>query len=153
MTERRTYTAEQKAEALAMYPEYGAAGTSRALGIPKGTLMTWAYRAGVKSHVAETMRVAQAASHAAFKARMTELLAEVAELGSIRQIEILASDDAKLYEITGAVTRAIHDLQLLSGEATDRAEQVTEAVRTKALEYLDELEGDDELERRRKGAA
>lgn len=52
------YTDVQKAEALRLVEEVGQSETSRRMGIPKGTICTWAKRAGVKSHAANIAREA-----------------------------------------------------------------------------------------------
>lgn len=44
---RRSYTDEQRAEALALYAEHGSAVAAERTGIPSGTVQSWAHRAGV----------------------------------------------------------------------------------------------------------
>ena len=50
---RRTYTPEQKAEALALYVEHGPAEASRRCDIPAATIRQWGKRAGKTSPRAE----------------------------------------------------------------------------------------------------
>jgi hypothetical protein len=76
------YTAEQRDEALAMVPEFGQAETARRLGIPKGTIHWWSYKAGVKAGCAEKTRAAVAvatADNAARRARIAAALLDDVE--------------------------------------------------------------------------
>lgn len=47
----RRWTEEQQAEALQLYLEVGTTEAGRRLGIPKGTVASWARRAGVETRV------------------------------------------------------------------------------------------------------
>jgi transposase-like protein len=57
---RRSYTQEQRAEALKLYQEVGPSEAGRRLDIPNATIRQWAKRAGASSaraeHVAAAVR-------------------------------------------------------------------------------------------------
>jgi hypothetical protein len=70
----RTYTDEQRAEALGLYVELGAPETARRLGIPKPTVASWARRAGLQTGAAGASR-ARARTESA-RARWAEVSQE-----------------------------------------------------------------------------
>lgn len=120
---RRSYSRETREAVLAAYPELGAAECSKRWGIPKGTVFAWASRAGVQTHATELTQHATAARQATFAARRSALadkLLAIAEQAAGVESDLLGK--AKLYEVVGARTRAIHDHQLLVGEVTNRSE-------------------------------
>lgn len=128
---RRTFTEAEKAEALALYAEVGKAEAARRTGISAGTIGAWASRTGVATDAAANIRAATEVAAAKrtydaqeFRTQMVGRLAEVAQLAAAKELERLADGKASLHEIVGARTRAIHDLQLLTGAATGRTESV-----------------------------
>jgi transposase-like protein len=125
---RRSYSADERAEALALYVHEGLYVATERTGIPKGTISSWAQRDGLQTVcVPEKVRAAAAMRSATVEERraaLAEKLVEVAELGVELEVDILRSKDANLRDVVGARTRAIHDLQLLTGAATARAEHV-----------------------------
>ncbi|WP_087483985.1 hypothetical protein [Brachybacterium massiliense] len=63
MADRRTYTPAEKAEALKLYEEQGPTAASEQTGIPKGTIASWAMRAGLQTdRTPKTAAATQAAS-------------------------------------------------------------------------------------------
>ena len=58
------------------------------------------------------------------KAAHIEALWKIASRAAEVELQILESGEASLREVVGARTRAIHDLQLLEGRATERVERV-----------------------------
>lgn len=140
---RRSYTDEQRAEALALYAVHGKAETARLTGIAEGTLGAWASRAGVATVAADVTRAATAVAAERrryvaeeFRAQMVERLAEIASAASEAELRRIAGEKATLHEIVGARTRAIHDLQLLSGEATGRHETRSTDMLDREIERL-----------------
>lgn len=128
---RPVYTDAQKAEALDLYESLGAAEAQRRTGINAGTIRSWASRAGVATAAAETTRAATEVSTAQrihraeeFRTQMVATLAEVARTAAAKELALLQSGKATLHEVVGARTRAIHDLQLLTGAATGRTEHL-----------------------------
>lgn len=132
--ERRTWTPSERAEALAVYAEVGLAGAHQATGVPKATLHRWAKAAGLdtvgateRSIERNTVAARAAAATRAyvseeFRTEMVAKLAEIARQAAERELAVL--DDSDLRSVVGARTRAIHDLQLLTGAATGRTETV-----------------------------
>ena len=123
---KRIYTDDERNEALRLYAEEGLAAAVKATGIPKGTIGGWASERGIRTFGSERTAAATAAHLASVeerKAALAEKLLEVAELGV--QVEVrLLQGEASLRDVVGARTRAIHDLQLLTGAATGRTEAV-----------------------------
>lgn len=130
---RVSYTPEQKAEALELYREHGAAEASRRCGIRSGTIKSWASRAGVATVAADVTRAATEVSSARreyvaeeFRTQMVEQLAAIATTAAAKELAVLNEDSPSLDKIVGARTRAIHDLQLLTGLATGRTGSETD---------------------------
>lgn len=130
-----------------------AAATQRT-GVPKGTIRGWAKKAGVSTGDGEKTRAATRVAAARHKRSLeerrgvlVEKLGELAELGLDWAAQLIerGGDEIVLRDAVGAFTRAIHDLQLLSGGATSRHEL---AEREQVLSLRDEL-----AERRRAKAS
>lgn len=120
---RRSYTDAEKAEALALYETDGPTAVQQAMGIPKGTVTRWAQAAGVATVSNERNAAAVEAvmsTHETRKAALAEKLLRIAEAGAQRELDIINA--SKLRDVVGSRTRAIHDLQLLTGAATARGE-------------------------------
>lgn len=62
MGERRTYTPEQREEALYLYVQVGPAEAARRTGIPAKTIASWAGRSGMQSDAPEKTEAAVAAA-------------------------------------------------------------------------------------------
>lgn len=142
---RRVYNDEEKQRALAIYETEGLAEASKRTGVPKATLSDWAQANGLRTFGAERTAAATAVRKASIderRAALAEKLLEVAELGLDLEMEILADGKAPLRDVVGARTRAIHDLQLLSGGSTSRHEhagltgEVLDAARDGALRLV-----------------
>jgi hypothetical protein len=145
---RRLYSAEVRAGALDLIRAEGIAAAHRGTGIPKSTLSRWAVEAGVRDVPNHEKTAAATAARLRYveeaKSRLTEILAAVAETGARLELTILdprhelarpdlphwVDEDtgeahpvvgARLDQIVGARTRAIHDLNLLTGQATANA--------------------------------
>lgn len=70
---KRTYSPEEKEEALAVCVECGQYRASKQLGIPQSTIADWAKRAGVRSTGREKVRAAAEAHEAYCAAKRAEL--------------------------------------------------------------------------------
>lgn len=128
---RTRYTPQQKADALDLYAAHGPAEAERRTGIPKGTIASWASRAGLATVAADVTRAATEVSAARrhyvaeeFRTQMIETLADIATKAAAKELAILANEHPSLDKVVGARTRAIHDLQLLTGAATGRTETI-----------------------------
>lgn len=164
--QRSTYTPEQKAEALRLLAEVGHAEAARRTGIPVGTISSWGSRAGIDSGAATAAtRAALEARKATIAERKTALaedLAKAAErmladlytprleqkvvtfaaLGMTETVQIkhASTTDAQRKTTIEAVAKALETVQLLTGEATERIEQLTgRSVAEEALAVVDEL--------------
>lgn len=95
-------------------------------GIPRQTLSRWASDAGVDlGHTAEKTRAAaeaRLAKGADRRAELADALLAVAEAALPVEVDRILDGTASLHEIVGARTRAIHDMQLITGAATGRTE-------------------------------
>jgi hypothetical protein len=121
MGRKSVYTAEQKAEALAIYADHGPSVAAERTGIPKGTIAAWSNRTGTQTKCVVKTREATEARLATIEARHAELvirLTDVAEAAIAREMDLIAS--GKLRDVVGAGTRAIHDALLLAGKPTER---------------------------------
>jgi transposase-like protein len=146
---RRTYTDEQKAEALALYVEHGAAEAARQCGVAKGTIQSWASRAGVATHATENLLLAteqKLADMAKRKAQLaSDLLDDIARLRAQlfapcceRKVVTLGGGmhSSATWEIVDvehdrpsfadqkacmtSIAIAVDKVQILTGEATER---------------------------------
>ena len=138
----RSYTAEEREQAVALVAEHGLAYTWRQTGIPKPTLARWADDAGVERTNTEKTRAATDAlreRHASLREQVRlELLEKVADLldrMDAPHTEFKGKDaDAVVYPIApaGAVQNyatsvgiLIDKYRLEIGEATGRTESWT----------------------------
>lgn len=129
----------------------------QATGVSKPTLSRWAKAAGIDTlHTERTAQAvaAQAMSYAEMVAQLVPLLGNIAAVGAkatLARLELLFANgvpspedlkEADLAKIVGAWTRAIHDLQLLSGKATESFD-MGDAVDRQIRELVEELAGTD----------
>lgn len=157
---QRRWTDDEKKRALDLYVEHGPAEASRRTTIPQGTIKSWASRLQLQQQQQDTTR---RNTRAAVERRkrsleerrtvLTEKLGELAELGVDWVLEELTNggDDVSVRDAIGAWTRAIHDLQLLSGAATSRPDWSSadpDERRARIVEMTAQLE-----ERKRRGEA
>lgn len=163
---KRPWTDEQRAEALQLLATVGKAEAHRRTGIPLGTIACWGYRHKVTAADA-TIATRQAVEHrvatlAERKARLAEQLADAAERmladatastverkvvpgtqwreTEIVDVEHATTTHAERRAAIDAVAKAVETVQLLTGEATERIEQIGgDAVKEAARAKLDEL--------------
>lgn len=148
---RRTFTDEQRAEALALYAEHGAAEAARMMGIAKGTVMSWASRAGLAMHATETTTVATEASLASLAQRKAQLASDLmGDIERLRKQLFAPCVERKVVTLSGGQTGsstwdivdieheqpsftdqracmtsiaiAVDKVQILTGEATERVD-------------------------------
>lgn len=127
MKARTRYTPAQRQAALDLYLEHGAAVAGEKTGIKPETIRAWASKNGLGAFRSEKTRAAVEAkklSYEEYRAEMLGLLEQVATTGARKALEMVRDGDGKLSEVVGAFTRAIHDIALLEGRATERTEQV-----------------------------
>jgi hypothetical protein len=142
MSERRTYTDEERTHALTLYVDSGAAAAATLTGNPAGTIVCWAHRRGVQRLSPERTRAAidamqtDAASNWAEKrANLVYKLADFADAALETAYDRLEAGDLKsAKEGMLAVAIAIDKTQLLTGGATGRHDtEVTVGVRQELL--------------------
>lgn len=148
---RRSYTDEQRAEALELYAEQGPTQVEAQLGIPASTVMSWARAAGVHTMRAENARVRNEARAADLEQRRLDLalglfddiarlrsqlfapctlrkpmaVSDGREVGSHIEIVDVELDQPTFSEQTRIMTSigiAVDKAQLLTGQATARIE-------------------------------
>lgn len=132
---------EQRAEALALREDVGLSEAARRCGIPAGTIASWASRGGHNPSPAANRAATEAAvakrkrTLEERRAVLVEKLGELAEMGVDWAASALEKGTAELTmrDAVGLFTRAIHDLQLLSGGATSRAVELVDVDDVKRL--------------------
>ena len=146
----RTYTPEQKEQALALYREHGPGEASSRTGIPGATIRSWARRSGLTSPRAdraaagaEAARLTWAQRRAEVALRSGEAAAEFIERAVRTEKAREGSDWMRAYAL------AVDKAQLLDGAATGRIELSESEVRAGVQKIRDELKA----RRERKAAA
>lgn len=123
---RRSYTDEQKAEALALYAEHGAAETARRTGITSGTIQSWASRSGVATTCNERTAAAVEAAQQQWAERRLAMVHEMGRVAAkaLRVAEHNLDEGTTSKAKDAATTMAIlvDKAQLLGGDATQRHE-------------------------------
>ncbi|MEK6328253.1 MAG: hypothetical protein AABM66_12135 [Actinomycetota bacterium] len=119
----RTYTDDQKREALEQYAEVGPAEASRRTNIARKTISKWAERAGVTSPNAKRTAAATAAARLSREERAEQIAAEALEAAA----EFLkrsrdGANPSNALALTKAFGEALRGSQLLAGDPTDRVE-------------------------------
>lgn len=150
--QRATYTDEQKADALRILAEQGKAEAARQTGIPAGTIASWGSRHGVQAPPAAATAVAteaRVATIAERKARLADGLLDDAERirrelfgrrlerkafgpgkdhdSEVVDIEYSTTSDAQRKTAVESIAKIVETVNLLTGEATQRIEQLGEA--------------------------
>lgn len=150
---RRTWTPEQRANALAIYRDHGPAEASRRTGIPGGTIASWANRAGVQTEApAKTAAAVEAA-----KAKRDRDREELRILLVAKAVDLLQRLDEPYHDYRGkdadrvewdrppaeackayatAAAILVDKFRLELGEATDRTEHLGTVDRAQAEERL-----------------
>lgn len=125
---RRTYTPEQKAEALTLYAQHGSAEAARITGVAPGTIQSWAHRNGVATACNEQRQANVDALKTKWAERRLEMVDEigtVAEQALAKAKAMVAAGkgrDAKDFATTMAIL--VDKAQLLGGDVTNRTESV-----------------------------
>lgn len=122
-TDARTYTPEQREEALRLYVEHGPAEAARRLGIPAATVRSWAKRAAKTSPRAQVATAGAEAARRSWSQRKHEvaLLAGQEAEAIVRQMLATANARQKA-DLARAFAVMVEKTQLLDGGATGRVE-------------------------------
>lgn len=119
-TERRSYTDEEKTEALALYREHGAGEAARRTGIPRVNISQWARRADVTSDHPNTATQLSEGARARWDLRRAT---EAAEAGNTAEklrkacVAAIKERDATLIRATSlAYEKFVNAANTLAGE-------------------------------------
>lgn len=125
---RTRYDPERKAEALELLATVGKAEAARRTGIPAGTIASWGSRGSVSAPPADATAAATAARLATWADRRAELgrrAGEVAALALEKIPErIRQGDELAAQRLASTMAALVDKAQLLTGEATERVEQL-----------------------------
>ncbi len=149
--QRQRYSDEEKATAVALLQAVGPAEAARQLGISKGTISSWASRAGVYSDAAASATAAAIEARTLTIAERKAALADGLMLDAQRiraelfrgrierkafgpgkdhdsevvDIEYSTSSDTQRKTAVESIAKIVETVNLLTGEATQRIEQLT----------------------------
>lgn len=119
---RRSYTPDEKADALAAYVEHGPREAATMTGIPASTIASWARRGGVQTRCIENASARVRAQQVAWEERRLNLAHEIGATAAMAleatRVNIAAGmvRDAKDAATTMAIL--VDKAQLLTGNAT-----------------------------------
>lgn len=150
MAERRTYTEEQRAEALTRYVQDGLGAASRALSIPQGTIAAWAARTpGMQTMAAEKRDQTAAAIEArrqAWETRRADLQEQFAAFADTMLAAAFDHAEAdRVRDAKDAVTAAaiaVDKANLLAGGNTSRvaveveSHEAVKAAKARVMELM-----------------
>lgn len=121
--QRTRYSPEQKAEALELLATVGKAEAARRTGIPPGTIASWGSRNGVRAVDDERVHAARQA-WAERRAVLADTLGEVADQATAKLKQMIVADEVSAAELVRAIAVVVDRAQLLSGDVTERTEQL-----------------------------
>jgi hypothetical protein len=145
----KTYTEEQKAEVLELWPQVGTTETERRTGVGHRTIIRWANEAGLMSRdnaqkVQEATEAGSRVSNAWADFRSQEALAAGAAANRMRREALEASTERNASLLRARVVAYgifIDKAELLSGQATQRIQVWAESEIDRDLrEAMAELE-------------
>jgi transposase-like protein len=141
---RRTYTEQQREEALRLYVELGPAETARQMDIPRATISKWAERAGVTGDRKTKQTAAIAAMEKTLAQRRVQLAKDLMSDVELLRTQLFEPATVHKFDAEGgfhlgelaeptfrdkvslmtAIAIAVDKIQLLSGAPTSRSENV-----------------------------
>jgi transposase-like protein len=123
---RRSFTDEQRAEALALYAEVGAAEAARRTGIAAGTIQSWASRSGVATACNERTAAAVEAAQQQWAQRRVAMVHEMGRVAAkalrVAENNLDAGSANKAKDAATTMAILVDKAQLLGGDATARHE-------------------------------
>jgi len=122
MAKPRSYTSEQRVEALRLYVEVGPAEAGRRLDIPPITVRKWAQRAGASAPRAARIAAAVKAAQLSRDQRAEEIAARALEAAGEFLSRSREANPSNARLRMAAFRDALHGSQLLAGDPTDRIE-------------------------------
>jgi transposase-like protein len=133
----RTYSPEQREEALALYVEHGPAAAASRLGIPASTVRSWAKRAGKQSPRADRAVAGAEAARRTWAQRRADVALESGEAASELIERIRGTSKAReAADWSRAFAIAVDKAQLLDGGATGRVEVSSHEERVRRVAEL-----------------
>ncbi len=138
MTERRSYSREERAEAVALAASVGPVRAARTLGLPVRTVTNWTHRPDSSPIIAVVER------------SIAEKLEEVHNLAADRAIAALKDPSTPARDVAAIMRIAGEQLQLATGRATANVEMqvhpmaghgepLTEAEKAELQAYLEQV--------------
>jgi transposase-like protein len=138
---KRTYTDEQRREALKLYAEVGASEAARQLHMPSPTITSWAKRAGVQSDAPNRTKAAVAQAKLTNEQRREQIVTKLYERADrildrmieaqvdykgqqAREVHFAEAQADALNNFGKTVKELLDKAELLSGQATTRTETV-----------------------------
>lgn len=153
----RPATDEERQRALEIYKVHGPTEAGRQTGFSKASVCNWAKAEGIKTEAPALARAAtelsaarRRLSMAEWREEMTNVLRQISMQAASVEMSLLSEDGrTTLDKATAARVRAVSDLMLLTGEATQRVglQQDTTEQAQQVARLRDEL-----AERRKKVA-
>ena len=119
---QRTYTPEQRAEALRLYREVGPSEAGSRLDIAPSTVRKWAQRAGASAPRAARTAAAVQAAQLSREQRAEEIAAEALEAAGEFLTRSREANPTNARLLMAAFRDALNGSQLLAGDPTDRLE-------------------------------
>jgi hypothetical protein len=117
---RRSYTDEQRSDALKLYQAVGPAEAGRRLGIPSTTVRQWAKRAGASSPRAEHVRAAVEGAKLTWEQRRAELTDKLGEAAEEFLAKARDANPSNAAFFARALDVVLKNANLLSGDPTER---------------------------------
>jgi hypothetical protein len=133
---RRSYTDEQRGDALKLYQQVGPAEAGRRLGIPSTTVRQWAKRAGASSPRAEHVAAAVRGAQLTWGQRRAELADQAGEAAEEFLCRARASNPSNAAFFMRCFDLATKNANLISSEPTSREQQRTHAEIDREVEEL-----------------
>lgn len=125
---RKRYTDEAKAEAIELATTVGRPEAARRTGIPAGTIGSWLTRAGLSNADPEGRRERIRVAHETWLQRRVELGNEMGVVAALALSEIpdriARGDELAAQRLASTMSALVDKAQLLSGDATERIEQL-----------------------------
>lgn len=136
----RTYGDDEREQALALYKAVGPAEAGRRLGIPAGTIRTWASRAHLTEDAGAQTAAAVEAARRSWAQRRGELTDEVGLAASEVLGRLRRSRSAlEAQRFANTLGTLIEKVELLEGRATERVEVSESDMRDEVRHLRDEV--------------
>jgi hypothetical protein len=150
---RRSYTDQQRSDALELYQEVGPAEAGRRLGIPSTTVRQWAKRAGASSGRAEHVAAAVRGAKLTWGQRRAGLADQAGEAAEEFLAKARDANPSNAAFFMRAFDIALKGANLISEEPTSRDERIDHAELDRQVEELIEKVREEAMAEARAGDA